>query len=190
MASKDIDTAPEEAHLTIAAGPLETIEPHTSALSCAIAAASLVIGDANTFDLWRAMTSEFEAEKTLPPAEVQEWLRARTPGWVIGHGPAEWMARELSLKCLELGGALLRSSSSEAFFHGFSQFLPERKDQPLRILHLNFGEDPRDAEWRETYTPNGAKIVSWDLRSGGEREYMLARAIFKVQRAALEATRA
>lgn len=154
VASQAIEQPPAEVDLFLPAGPLETVEPHTSAVTSAVVAATTVLGDGSFRDIWlAAILGDRIAQPELP-----ESIQGLKDGaWVVSHGAGEWLAREFALKCLELGGPQLRPSASEAFFHGPSLFLPQR-GQKTQVLWLDSSEDPREDDWQGRYRPEGLDI--------------------------------
>jgi fructoselysine-6-P-deglycase FrlB-like protein len=184
IASKELEEGHVDADLFVPAGPMEKVEPHTTALTSAIVAASTLLGDPELKDMWLA-ESLAPAEKELP--EALQGVEEGT--WVVGHGAAEWMAKEFALKCLELGGPLLRPVGSEAFFHGPSQFLPGR-GKPPSVLWLDGGNDPRMEDWEARYRPEGVAIQRLSLGDLANSPSHTLRALLNLQGLALRLTQA
>jgi fructoselysine-6-P-deglycase FrlB-like protein len=124
-------------HLTTC--PRERIEPHTVGLTGAICAVTSLLGGAKALEEWDALTSIGDPSLDL--------LRRRAglgPTAVIGEYEGEWIAREASLKLLEVARLPVLAYSSEEFFHGPSRMMGESD----RLWHISMPKDPRNADIR------------------------------------------
>lgn len=129
----------EPARVTLKTVPMETVEPHSIAVTGAICAVT-------TFLMGAKAVEEWEALRSIGSPNLES-LRARVgqgPTLLLGEFEGEWLAREGALKLMEMARLPVRCFGSEEWFHGprFSQ----RADEV--IWHVSTPKDPRNPEIR------------------------------------------
>ena len=132
----------EAAKFTLHTVKVEKVEPHSIAVTGAICAITSFLMGAKCMEEWEALRSIGD-----PNLDV---LRSRAgvgPTLLLGEFEGEWLAREGSLKLMEMAHVPVRCFGTEEWFHGprFSQ----RPDE--KIWHVSVPKDPRNAEVRADY---------------------------------------
>jgi fructoselysine-6-P-deglycase FrlB-like protein len=143
VASEEV-SLPASARFLIPTSPLEKCEPHTMGMTSAICAVtSLFLGNTG-LNRWK----ELAREKDPDLAELQKMLKA-PPTLLLGEWEAEWIAREISLKLIEVAQIPTRVFSTEEFFHG-PQALSEMQND--KIWHLSREVDSRRNQIQVEYS--------------------------------------
>jgi len=144
----------EAARYYIPTVPVETVEPHTIAVTSAICAVTTLLGGAKAVEEWDALRSIGD-----PPLELMRARAGTGPTLIVGEWEGEWLAKEGGLKLMEMARVPVRVFSSEEWFHGprFSQ-RPEEK-----IWHVQLPKDPRSDQIKAAHTIGvyGATPLAW-----------------------------
>jgi fructoselysine-6-P-deglycase FrlB-like protein len=135
--------------------PLEKTEPHTISLTSAVCAVTTLLLGAKAIEEWDALRSIGDPHLEL--------LRARGPEILVGEWEGEWLAREASLKLLEMAKLPTRAYSSEEFFHGPSAALAHPDDTKKNLWHVSHGKDARNGELNSAYRIDirGSTPLAW-----------------------------
>ena len=131
--------APNEvARQQLVTSPIEKVEPHTMAVTGAIAAVTSLLLGGSVLEEWDYLATrcaDFDLER----------LRERVgkgPQVVLGEWEGEWIAREGALKLMEMAQIPVRAFGSEEFFHG-----PKYSLRPKDVIwHCETHRDLRSAE--------------------------------------------
>src|SRR4051812_33524932 len=135
--------------------PLETIEPHTMAVTGAIAAVtSLLLGGPviEEWDYLATRCADFDLDRMRERA-------GKGPAVILGEWEGEWIAREGALKLMEMAQLPVRAFGSEEFFHGPRWSLGKGD----AIWHCETHRDPRSAELKSTHriSVSTSTPISW-----------------------------
>jgi fructoselysine-6-P-deglycase FrlB-like protein len=134
--------------------PLEKTEPHTISLTSAVCAVTTLILGAKATEEWDALRSIGD-----PHLELLQSRAGQGPSVLLGEWEGEWLAREASLKLLEMAGLATRAYSSEEFFHGPKAALSAEDV----VWHVSHGKDPRNADIQSAYRVDirGSTPLAW-----------------------------
>lgn len=116
----------------------EIIEPHTLALSSAIAVILASILGTDFARRWAEETHYLEKLIAILFSELPS-QNLKSPRWILGEGINEPLAKEWALKIMEMTGEVPLAMSTEAFFHG-PQFALKKTDV---VGYLYSEEDAR-----------------------------------------------
>jgi fructoselysine-6-P-deglycase FrlB-like protein len=136
----------------LATSPLEVVEPHTMSMTGAVCAVtSFLLG----VDAEKQWIKESEGVNPAISQIIQDW-QARglsasdvVPTVVLGEWLCEWLAKETSLKVMEMVGPKVRAYGSEEYFHGPHFTL----DQTERFWYIHGAEDKRAEKIRLDLKP-------------------------------------
>ncbi|MDR3608311.1 MAG: hypothetical protein P4M08_13150 [Oligoflexia bacterium] len=133
---------------------LERTEPHTISMTSAICAVTTLFLGAKAVEEWDALRSIGD-----PNLEVLRSRAGMGPSILLGEWEGEWLARETSLKLLEMARLPTRAYSSEEFFHGPRAALTPEDT----IWHVSHGKDLRNADIRSAYRVDirGSTPLAW-----------------------------
>ncbi len=93
----------------------ETVEPHTKSVTGAICAATTLMLGSEVQDEWNRLGEELNPDL----AQCRERIgRSAPPTWILGEYEGEWLAREISLKIMEMAFVQSKAFGTEEFFHG------------------------------------------------------------------------
>ncbi len=144
----------ESARYVIPTVPIETVEPHTIAVTGAICAVTSLLGGPKAMEEWDALRSIGD-----PSLETLKRKVGQGPTLIVGEWEGAWLAREGGLKLMEMARLPVRIFGSEEWFHGprFSQ----RKDEV--IWHVHLPKDPRADQIQAAHTVSvfGATPLAW-----------------------------
>jgi fructoselysine-6-P-deglycase FrlB-like protein len=93
--------------------PLETVEPHTIAVSSSICALTTLLLGAKAADEWQAL-----AARPDPDLAALRERAGHGPTILLGEREGEWLAREGALKLMEMAKVPARAFGTEEYFHG------------------------------------------------------------------------
>ena len=118
--SRDVKHESEDLpwYSTLATGPLETVEPHTQAVTSAVCAATILFLGPSARQEWNALSDSPE-----PDLDDLKKRVGKGPQVVLGEWDAELLAHEAALKLMEMALLPVRSYGTESFFHGPRQSL-------------------------------------------------------------------
>ncbi len=117
--------------------PQETIEPHSVSLTSAVCALTALLGGREFDEAWVDVVER--AQTLLDGGRASEF---DSPSVIFGEWEGEWLAREASLKMLELRRWPTRTYRTEEYFHGPRLSLGDKD----RAWWIHFGGDAREAE--------------------------------------------
>jgi fructoselysine-6-P-deglycase FrlB-like protein len=131
--------APNEvARQQLTTSPLETVEPHTMAVTGAIAAVTSLLLGGSVLEEWDYLATrcaDFDLDRLKERA-------GKGPSVILGEWEGEWIAREGALKLMEMAKLPVRAFGSEEFFHG-----PRHSVKPKDVIwHCETHKDPRSVE--------------------------------------------
>jgi fructoselysine-6-P-deglycase FrlB-like protein len=134
--------------------PLETVEPHTVAVTGAICAVTTLLLGAKAIEEWDALRSIGD-----PDLDLFRRRAGQGPSVIVGEWEGEWLAREGALKFMEMARLPVRAFSTEEFFHGprFSV----RSEDP--IWHVSMPKDSRNNELQPAHRIGifGSTPLAW-----------------------------
>jgi fructoselysine-6-P-deglycase FrlB-like protein len=133
---------------------LEKVEPHTSAVTGAVCAVTTLLMGQKAVDEWQALTSIGH-----PDLELCRSRAGQGPNVILGEWEGEVLAREASLKLLEMSKLRSRAYSSEEYFHG-----PHiaKRDEDV-VWHVSMPKDYRNDQIIPDYRVGvfGASPLAW-----------------------------
>jgi fructoselysine-6-P-deglycase FrlB-like protein len=124
------------AQMIVQAGPQESIEPHTTALTSALVALIAVAGESSLLAEVETLANQIESEGVVVP----ELKAPSADALILAQGIGFPLASEWALKNLELGGTWVHALPSESFFHGLAR---EWKRLGRTLYWLKSDSDPR-----------------------------------------------
>jgi len=145
------------ARLHVHTSDLEKCEPHTVGLTSAICAVTTLLLGSTAAKAWEALSAQPD-----PDLKLLEEKASKVPVFLIGEWEGEWIAREISLKLIEM--AQLRTSvfSSEEFFHG-PHALWSALGSKDPIWFVSVANDSRNKEIQAAHKSvvSPTNLVSW-----------------------------
>ena len=145
---------PDPADMAVETVVLETVEPHTAAVSDAICAATSLLAGAEAMEAWERLAGAPD-----PEFEKIKAVAGSGPSVIVGEWEAEWLAREGALKLMEMAAVKARAFGSEEYCHG-PQLAAAPED---RIWHVVMPGDPRAGAMNAAHEIkiSGCGILDW-----------------------------
>jgi len=145
---------PDPADMAVETVVLETVEPHTAAVSGAICAATSLLAGAEAMEAWERLAGAPD-----PEFEKIKAVAGSGPSVIVGEWEAEWLAREGALKLMEMAAVKARAFGSEEYCHG-PQLAAAPED---RIWHVVMPGDPRAGAMNAAHEIkiSGCGILDW-----------------------------
>src|SRR5579885_224994 len=151
--------APNEvARQRLVTSPIERVEPHTMAVTGAIAAVTSLLLGGSVLEEWDYLATrcaDFDLERLRERA-------GKGPSVILGEWEGEWIAREGALKLMEMAALPVRAFGSEEFFHGPRHSVKSGRDGDA-IWYCETHRDPRGQELAPalTVSVSTSTPISW-----------------------------
>jgi len=124
----------------------EVVEPHTKSVTGAICAATTLLLGNEVHDEWQRLGEEMNPSFEQCAERV---AGASAPTWILGEYEGEWLAREISLKLMEMAFVQSKAFGTEEFFHG-PRYAYKHAGAKDTIWHFSTENDARNDDLKAT----------------------------------------
>jgi fructoselysine-6-P-deglycase FrlB-like protein len=148
------------ARLQIYTSELEKCEPHTVGVTSAICAVTTLLLGAPAIKVWTAQAVESDPDL----AALQKKVGAG-PTLLLGEWEGEWIARETSLKLIEMAQTYTSTYGTEEFCHGPGASW-RKGSSDASLWYISSPLDERRNKIQTEYLQKGPHDVSLDMSTG------------------------